>query len=240
MGLETGTYISDFVATNPTITDKRRKGDDHFRWMKSAILATFPNITGALTPTHTELNYVEGVTSAIQTQLDAKLTESGVDGDGLVIATSILAVGAGLGIGVNADDVQVDISGLAAIEGNALTPDEDGWLLDDNGVPKRVGFTDDGLVIQTVAGVLDTLVAANMNTYREYTNGAAISVVLNTGVGKKGNVLILEQAGAGQVTVSGTATLNNAKGLKTAEQRSQITLVCTAANTWTVGGDATP
>lgn len=33
----------------------------------------------ALTPTATELNYVDGVTSAIQTQLDAKLTSSAYD-----------------------------------------------------------------------------------------------------------------------------------------------------------------
>ena len=35
-----------------------------------------PNVTGVVTPTHTELNYVGGVTSAIQTQLDAKIDDS--------------------------------------------------------------------------------------------------------------------------------------------------------------------
>ena len=32
--------------------------------------ATFPNVSGAVTATHTELNYVDGVTSNIQTQLN--------------------------------------------------------------------------------------------------------------------------------------------------------------------------
>lgn len=71
MALETGSYISALVATNPTASDPKSQGDDHLRFVKAKILETFPSVTGAVTPTHTELNYVDGVTSAIQTQLDA-------------------------------------------------------------------------------------------------------------------------------------------------------------------------
>ncbi len=57
MGLETGTYIDSLVATNPVgATDPKSQGDDHIRLLKSTILASFPNITGAMTLTHTELN----------------------------------------------------------------------------------------------------------------------------------------------------------------------------------------
>ncbi len=72
MALETGTYINSLVATNPASNDPQSQGDDHIRLIKATLLATFPNITNAVTPTHTELNYVDGVTSAIQSQLDAK------------------------------------------------------------------------------------------------------------------------------------------------------------------------
>ena len=72
MGLETGTYINSLVINNPTGTDPKSAGDDHLRLLKSTIKATFPNLTGAVTPTQTELNYVAGVTSAIQTQLNGK------------------------------------------------------------------------------------------------------------------------------------------------------------------------
>jgi hypothetical protein len=72
MALETATYISDLVTTNPTASDPKSQGDDQIRLVKSCIKNTFPNITGALTPTHTELNFVDGVTSAIQTQIDTK------------------------------------------------------------------------------------------------------------------------------------------------------------------------
>lgn len=76
MGLEVATYISDLVATNPLSSDLASTGDDHIRLLKSTVKTTFPNIAGAVTPTDTELNYVDGVTSAIQTQLDSKPTAS--------------------------------------------------------------------------------------------------------------------------------------------------------------------
>jgi hypothetical protein len=72
MALEVGTFISDLIATNPTSTDPKAEGDDHIRLLKSTVKATFPNVTGSVLPTHTELNFVDGVTSAIQTQLNGK------------------------------------------------------------------------------------------------------------------------------------------------------------------------
>ena len=56
MALESTTYIDGLVATNPTGTDPRSQGDDHIRLVKSTLRSTFPNITGAVTATHTELN----------------------------------------------------------------------------------------------------------------------------------------------------------------------------------------
>lgn len=72
MALETATYISDLVTTNPTSTDPKSQGDDHIRLIKSALKTTLPNITGAVSATHTELSYSSGVTSAIQAQINAK------------------------------------------------------------------------------------------------------------------------------------------------------------------------
>lgn len=56
MGLETGTYISDLVATNPAAGDSKAQGDDHLRLLKSTLQATFANITGAVSATHTQIN----------------------------------------------------------------------------------------------------------------------------------------------------------------------------------------
>ena len=74
MALEdlTGTkYIDDLVATNPAAGDNVSEGDDHIRGIKNTIKLTFPNVNAAVNATPTELNYVDGVTSAIQTQLDS-------------------------------------------------------------------------------------------------------------------------------------------------------------------------
>lgn len=57
MGLETAPFINGLVATNPVGgTDSKSEGDDHLRLIKAAIKATFPNITGAMTLTHTQMN----------------------------------------------------------------------------------------------------------------------------------------------------------------------------------------
>lgn len=63
MGLETATYISDLVSTNPLGSDSKNQGDEHIRLLKSTIKATFPNVSGAVTATHTELNIIDGVTA---------------------------------------------------------------------------------------------------------------------------------------------------------------------------------
>jgi len=71
MALETGTYINSLNASNPAATDGIAQADDHMRLIKSTIKASFPGVTGAVTSTHTELNHCDGVSSNIQTQLDA-------------------------------------------------------------------------------------------------------------------------------------------------------------------------
>ena len=80
MALEdlTGTkYIDDLVATNPAAGDNVSEGDDHIRGIKNVLKTTFPSIDGAITATDTELNYVDGVTSNVQTQLNAKFATAG-------------------------------------------------------------------------------------------------------------------------------------------------------------------
>jgi hypothetical protein len=56
MALESGTYISDLNPSNPLGSDPLAFADDHLRLIKSTIKATFPNISGPVTLTHTEIN----------------------------------------------------------------------------------------------------------------------------------------------------------------------------------------
>ena len=77
MAIETFEYIDDLNVANPTATDNVSEGDDHLRGLKTTLKNTFPNVTGAINATETELNYVDGVTSDIQTQLGTKLPLAG-------------------------------------------------------------------------------------------------------------------------------------------------------------------
>ncbi len=63
MAVESGTYIDDFDVAKPAGTEPKSILDDQIKWVKSALLATFANITGAVTATHTDLNKV-GVTQS--------------------------------------------------------------------------------------------------------------------------------------------------------------------------------
>ena len=84
MALEdlTGTkYLDDLNSSNPAAGDDVSEGDDHIRGIKNVLKLTFPNIDAAVNATPTELNYVDGVTSAIQTQLDAKVSNATHTGD---------------------------------------------------------------------------------------------------------------------------------------------------------------
>jgi hypothetical protein len=47
MGLETATYISQLVTSNPTGADKKLQGDDHLRLLKSVLQSTFPTASRA-------------------------------------------------------------------------------------------------------------------------------------------------------------------------------------------------
>ncbi len=71
MALETGNHISDLNAANPVSTDGLAQADDHLRLIKWTILASFPNITGAMTATHTILNGLDGRVSAIENGVHA-------------------------------------------------------------------------------------------------------------------------------------------------------------------------
>lgn len=154
-----------------------------------------------------------------------------------------VSLAAGLGVIITCDGAEwigliynLDFSGLAAIEGNALAA-TDGFIVDDAGVPKRMEYTDAGIRIQTITDTTDTLATADMNTFIRYNNASAIAVTLDTGTGKVGNFVIIKQDGAGQVTVSGTATLETAIGSKTRKQKSVIILFQDEADVWSVYGD---
>jgi len=92
MALESGTYINSLNAANPVSTDGLAQADDHLRLIKSTILSSFPNITGAMNATHTELNTVaDGDTAATSTTL-VDADRFVVNDDGTMVQVAITDV----------------------------------------------------------------------------------------------------------------------------------------------------
>ena len=121
MALESGTYINSLNASNPASTDGLAQADDHIRLLKSTIKASLPNITGAITSTHTELNVLDGVTAS--TSEINKL-------DGLTATTAqmnTLATGGGVipsgGIIMWSGAVSAIPTGWVLCNGSNSTPD---------------------------------------------------------------------------------------------------------------------
>ncbi len=56
MAIESAAFISDLNTSNPPGSDPVGQADDHIRLLKSVLKSTFPNISGQVTSTHTQLN----------------------------------------------------------------------------------------------------------------------------------------------------------------------------------------
>ena len=130
----------------------------------------------------------------------------------------------------------VDFTSLGTIEGNALESGDDFLVMDDT-TAKRVPYSSAGFPITQQSGATYTFAATDINTYVELSHTSAIAASLNTGIGVEGNWIGIEQTGAGQITVGGTATVNAAIGKKTRAQYSVLYLICKGSNVWTLTGD---
>lgn len=125
MPLENATTINDLDASNPAGPDDTGRGDDHLRLIKSAIKATFPNITGVMTATQDQLNGVAALIDAATSYLLL---------DGTRAMTGALQMGSqkitGLAAGTDSTDAvtkaQLDAA-IAAVASTAAQAIEEVW-----------------------------------------------------------------------------------------------------------------
>ncbi len=118
MGLEVTTTIAGLVATNPVASDAVGQADDHLRLLKNVLKTIFPGAGGSgfstpLTVTEAELNYVHGVTSAIQTQLNT-ISAAAATADGKAVTADGKAVAAQA-------DATTALANAATADGKAVT-----------------------------------------------------------------------------------------------------------------------
>lgn len=126
MAVDTALYPSALNTTLPTASDFVSEGDDNLRQIKTCLKTTFPNFGGAFNATQTEANYLVGVTSAIQTQLNAKAPTAGPTFTGTVVLPATTSIGTVSDAEIAHLDgvtsaIQTQINAKGAITGQAWT-----------------------------------------------------------------------------------------------------------------------
>ena len=171
MGLETVTHIDDLVIANPVATDDKSQGDDHLRNIKKAIKATFANVTGAISATHTELDYTNvaavgtsEASKALVTDANGSIDVAAHDGSsqglklgGTLITSTAAELNHSDGVTSN---IQTQIDGVASsptasVIAYAGSSAPSGWLLCDGAAISRTTYSTLFAAISTVYGVGD-------------------------------------------------------------------------------------
>lgn len=118
MALETATFVDSLVESNPSGTDSRTTADDHIRLLKASLKRTFPNVTGAVTATHTAINRVGDLSASAQAQLNALST-----GKLGLSATAVYAIGATNAVSADratsADRASSAVAAASAVRANS-------------------------------------------------------------------------------------------------------------------------
>lgn len=110
MTVEAAGFITDIDPTQPVGTDGKNEGDNHLRNFKSSVQSSLPNISGAVTATHTELNNLDGYTGNTN---DLNIL-SGAAAGGLTAAELLYVAG-------TTSDIQTQLDARAALASPALT-----------------------------------------------------------------------------------------------------------------------
>lgn len=93
MAIESASYISQLDFNNPAAGDQRTTADDHLRLVKKAVFQTFPNLSGEVSVSASNLNYLFGLKEFAQTALDTlstSLVSRGSHAYGMVQASGTL------------------------------------------------------------------------------------------------------------------------------------------------------
>lgn len=100
MPVEAATYLSDLVPANPTHTDPFGAADQHIRLIKSTLQTTLPNVKGAVTASHTDLNTIPGLAARVTTLETTTLAQTGGTVTGSITVTGAVTANQGIGTGV--------------------------------------------------------------------------------------------------------------------------------------------
>lgn len=131
----------------------------------------------------------------------------------------------------------LDIPSLTNNGGSTLVGADEFLVYDSVNTEHRViSYQSAGFPVDT-GSAAKTFVDGDVNRVHELSGSTDRAFTLNTGVGGKGNIIILHQAGTGSIEIDGTSTVNSANGLFTRTQYSVAILLCLSTDVWTMFGD---
>jgi hypothetical protein len=117
-------------------------------------------------------------------------------------------------------------------DGQVLTADSTATT----GIKWAASTTD--LTINAQTGTTYTLISSDANKLVTLSNAGAITLTIPSGVFTTGQVINIQQIGAGQVTVANNGTSSfTGTGTKLRAQYSAGSIICTGTNTFTLIGD---
>ena len=194
MGLETASYISQLVATNPTATDPISQGDDHLRLIKSVLQTQFSGLSGttAVTASGAEMNLLDGVTAsttelnyldittlgtsenskAVTQTSGGAITIGATSGNQTMDIASHDLVDGGLklaGTLVTASAAELNLLDGKSVVGDAVLASDQSWSGSQRGTPSTV--TDGTLDLDTANTFLYTPAAADVLEFSNEETG---------------------------------------------------------------------
>jgi hypothetical protein len=227
LGTETSIAAGDFIA----MVDITDSGSQKITLANLEAAITHDNLSGFVANEHIDHSTVDVIAGA------------GMTGGGDITSDVTLNVIAGTGITVNANDVELDISGLTTIAGNALAGGDSFLVYDTSAAThKRVTLQQAGLIVNDrTTTSAKTFTDSDMNQVWTYNNASdATAWQMNTGIGETGDFVILVQKGVGSIDWDGgSATISNENSFTHTKQASSVViLLCIATNTWVAYGSA--
>jgi signal recognition particle receptor subunit beta len=220
------------ATTKPTSTINFTEGGLSFADMRVAALTASSITVGDVS--NTEFGYLNGVTSAIQTQIDTKAPSIAPIFTGTVVLPSTTSIG---------DVDGTEIGYLNGVSSNLQTQ-LDAKL---STATASASYTNQDITISTPTFTSNayTLISSDASKLIMASNSstaATITIPLNvTAAISTGKQITIVQSGSGQITIIGASgvTLNSTPGNKLRAQWSAATLIKTSENTWLLTGDLT-
>lgn len=160
---------------------------------------------------------------------------NGLTGGGNLSGNLTLAVGAGTGIGVNADDVELDISGLTSMTSAPAVADT--FLYNDGGTMKQMSWNEVAIPSNNDSDA-HTFADSDVGTIRYYTGSGGHTWTMPTGVGQDDCWIMVINSGSGTLTLAGSGvTVTSANSLLDVPAGGMVTLIRETSTVWFAGGN---